>query len=294
MTQIESGGTIKRRMVDTAARSDALQWEELAERALAVPLPYRPAPGGVIYHLRVGERDLMVAEHDLAGPLRDLITAVMTLGDAVLATGAKHRSRSCTQRRYRLVLLCLLAAGATPGRPFNDPRRRLCRSGPGPRPAGASCLLGACIAGYGVRLPCGHPDAIPRRLHARCMRCRLPPRGGSPLGWTSTCRWCRPAVAGHSKNDRFVRVRPGGRRQSSRSFRRTSCPAGFRVSSPPGRRGTGAGGDRLAADGHRGGSAGVGARGSGGRLSLLGGAARDGAAAAGSAGDLDPAGPGLG
>jgi hypothetical protein len=199
VTQIESGGTIKRRMVDTAARGDALQWEELAERALAVPLPYRPAPGGVIYHLRVGERDLMVAEHDLAGTLRDLVTAVMTLGDAVLATGAKHRSRSCTQRRYRLVLLCLLAAGATPGRPFNDPRRRLCRSGPGPRPVAASCLLGACIAGYGVRLPCGHPNAIPRRLHARCMRCRLPPRGGSPLGWTSTCRWCRPAVAGHSK-----------------------------------------------------------------------------------------------
>ena len=180
MTQIESGGTIKRRMVDTAARSDALQWEELAERALAVPLPYRPAPGGVIYHLRVGERDLMVAEHDLAGPLRDLVTAVMTLGDAVLATGAKHRSRSCTQRRYRLVLLCLLAADATPGRPFNDPRRRLCRSGPG-RPAGASCLLGACIAGYGVGLPCGYPDAIPRRLHARCMRCRR--RRGAARRW---------------------------------------------------------------------------------------------------------------
>jgi hypothetical protein len=177
VTQIESGGTIKRRMIDTAARSDALQWEELAERALAVPLPYRPAPGGVIYHLRAGERDLMVAEHDLAGPLRDLVTAVMTLGEVVLATGAKHRSRSCTQRRYRLVLLCLLAAGATPGRPFNDPRRRLCRSGPG-RPAAASCLPGACIAGYGVRLPRGHPDAIPRRLHARRMRCRLPPRGG--------------------------------------------------------------------------------------------------------------------
>jgi hypothetical protein len=84
VTQIESDGTITRRMVDTAARSDALQWEELAERALAVPLPYRPAPGGVIYHLRVGERDLMVAEDDLVGPTRDLVAAVMTLGDAVL------------------------------------------------------------------------------------------------------------------------------------------------------------------------------------------------------------------
>ena len=83
MTQIESDGTIKRRMIDAAARSDALQWEELAERALAVPLPYRPVPGDAIYHLRVGERDFMVAEHDLAGPLRDLVAAVMTLGDAV-------------------------------------------------------------------------------------------------------------------------------------------------------------------------------------------------------------------
>lgn len=110
MTQIESRGTIKRRMVDTAVRCDALQWEELAERALAVPLPYRPAPGGGIYHLRVGERDLMVAEHDLAGPLRDLVTAVMPLGEAVLDTGAKRRSPPCAQRRYRLAVW----AGAWP------------------------------------------------------------------------------------------------------------------------------------------------------------------------------------
>jgi hypothetical protein len=83
VTQIEPDGSIRRRMVDTAGRSDAFQWEELVEGALAVPLPYRPAPGGAIYHLRVGDRDLMVAEYDLAGPLRELVTAVMAQGDEV-------------------------------------------------------------------------------------------------------------------------------------------------------------------------------------------------------------------
>jgi hypothetical protein len=83
VTQIESDGTMKRRMVDAADRSDAVQWEELADRALAIPLPYRPTPGGAIYHLRVGARDFMVAEHDLAGPLQDLVTAVLALGDTV-------------------------------------------------------------------------------------------------------------------------------------------------------------------------------------------------------------------
>lgn len=78
-------GAIKRRTVDTTGHSDAYQWEELAERALAVPLPYRPTPGGAVYHLRVDDRELMAAEHDLTGPLQDLVTAVMALGDTVLA-----------------------------------------------------------------------------------------------------------------------------------------------------------------------------------------------------------------
>jgi hypothetical protein len=82
VTQIGSDGTLKRRMVDTAGRSDAFQWEELAARARAVPLPYRPAPGGAIYHLRADDWDVMVAEHDLAGPLLDLVTAVLAEGQA--------------------------------------------------------------------------------------------------------------------------------------------------------------------------------------------------------------------
>jgi hypothetical protein len=50
---------------------------------LAVPLPYRPAPGGPIYHLRLDERDVMAAGPDLAGPLLDLVTAVLAKGDDV-------------------------------------------------------------------------------------------------------------------------------------------------------------------------------------------------------------------
>jgi hypothetical protein len=49
-------------------------WPEVA--ALA-------APGGPIYHLRLDDRDVMVAEHDLAGPLLDLVTAVLAKGDDV-------------------------------------------------------------------------------------------------------------------------------------------------------------------------------------------------------------------
>ena len=82
VTQIGSDGTIERRTVDTAGRGDAFQWEDLITRALAVPLPYRPAPGGAVYHLRVDDRDVMVAEHDLAGPLLGLVTAVLAEGGA--------------------------------------------------------------------------------------------------------------------------------------------------------------------------------------------------------------------
>ena len=83
MTVIGSAGTIKRRMEALPPRIDALQWEELAERAPAVSLPYRPTPGGRYLPSprgRAGSR----GGHDPAGPLRDLVAAVMTLGDAVL------------------------------------------------------------------------------------------------------------------------------------------------------------------------------------------------------------------
>ena len=82
MTRIGPDGTMRRRMVDTAASSDASLWEELAARALAAPRPYRPVPGDPVYHLRVDEQVVLVSEHDLSGPLSDLATAVLAVGEA--------------------------------------------------------------------------------------------------------------------------------------------------------------------------------------------------------------------
>jgi hypothetical protein len=69
-------------MVDTAASGDAGPWEELIARALAAPPPYRPVPEGPVYHLHAGERVVLVAGHDLSGPLYELVTAVLALGEA--------------------------------------------------------------------------------------------------------------------------------------------------------------------------------------------------------------------
>ena len=79
-TRIEPDGTMQRRMVDTARQSDRRLWEDLAARAAGVPVPYRPAPGIAVSHIKLDDYVVMVAEHDLAGPLLDLVAAVMGLG----------------------------------------------------------------------------------------------------------------------------------------------------------------------------------------------------------------------
>ena len=83
VTQIEADGAMWRRMVETSGRSDAGLWQELISRALAVPVPYRPVPGGPLYHLQLDDRDVMIAEPDLTGPMFDLVTAVLAKGDPV-------------------------------------------------------------------------------------------------------------------------------------------------------------------------------------------------------------------
>jgi hypothetical protein len=81
-TRIGRDGTMQRRMVDTAHSSSAPQWEDLAARALAVRPPYRPVPGAPIYHLSLDDGTaVLVAEHDLCGPLLDLVTAVLAIGE---------------------------------------------------------------------------------------------------------------------------------------------------------------------------------------------------------------------
>ena len=85
VTRIEQDGTMQRRVVDTARHSDCRQWERLAGRVLEFPPPYRPVPGIPVYHVSLGDRVILVAEHDLGGPALNLITAVMALGEEVLA-----------------------------------------------------------------------------------------------------------------------------------------------------------------------------------------------------------------
>jgi hypothetical protein len=47
---------------------------------LELPPPYRPEPGQPVYEVRVGERVAQVAEGNLAGLLRELVTAVLAEG----------------------------------------------------------------------------------------------------------------------------------------------------------------------------------------------------------------------
>jgi hypothetical protein len=82
VTRIGPDGTMRRRMVDTAASGNAGPWQELIARALAAPPPYRPVPMGPVYHVRVGEQAVLVSERDLSGPLYDLVTAVLAIGQA--------------------------------------------------------------------------------------------------------------------------------------------------------------------------------------------------------------------
>ena len=93
VTWIGQDGTMLRRMVDTCRRVDGRQWEHLAARALEFPLPYRPVPGAPIYGVSLDDGTaVLVAEHDLRGPLLHLVTAVLALGEEVSPPGGRHRA----------------------------------------------------------------------------------------------------------------------------------------------------------------------------------------------------------
>jgi hypothetical protein len=81
VTAIGADGTVRRAVVETTGRVDAGWWEQLAGSAhLEVPPPYRPVPRQPVYEVRAGEHVVMVAEQDLAGPLRELVMAVVAEG----------------------------------------------------------------------------------------------------------------------------------------------------------------------------------------------------------------------
>jgi hypothetical protein len=77
VTHIWGNGTVASRTVDATENTSGIQWGELTARALAAPPPYRPDPGGAICHIQVNDQVVMVAERDLAGPLLDLVAAVL-------------------------------------------------------------------------------------------------------------------------------------------------------------------------------------------------------------------------
>jgi hypothetical protein len=79
-TRIERDGAKQRRVVDTAYRSDGTPWEDLIARALAIPPRYRPVARCAVYHISADDRVVLVAEHDLCGPLLDLVTAALAVG----------------------------------------------------------------------------------------------------------------------------------------------------------------------------------------------------------------------
>jgi hypothetical protein len=83
VTRIEPDGTMRRRVVNTARRADAPRWEDLAGRALAFQPPYRPIPGTALYHVSVDDHLVQVGEYDLDGPLRDLVTVVLAMGQEI-------------------------------------------------------------------------------------------------------------------------------------------------------------------------------------------------------------------
>jgi len=100
-TRIDWDGTMQRRVVDIAHCSDGPRWEELACRAMAAPPPYRPVPGAVIYQVRLdADREVLVAEHDLDGPLLDLVTAVMAMGEDVYGGPGTPRFRLSSRRAF--------------------------------------------------------------------------------------------------------------------------------------------------------------------------------------------------
>ena len=82
VTAIGADGTVRQAAVETAGRVDAHWWDQLVASAhLEVPPPYRPEPGQVVYEIRARGRVAQVSEGDLAGPLLELVTAVLAAGE---------------------------------------------------------------------------------------------------------------------------------------------------------------------------------------------------------------------
>lgn len=81
VTEIVREGSIRRRMLDTWRLVEADRWDVLIGQLLAVPPPYRAAPGCPVYLIHAGERAVLAGEQDLNGPLRDRVATILAAGD---------------------------------------------------------------------------------------------------------------------------------------------------------------------------------------------------------------------
>jgi hypothetical protein len=99
VTKVAGDGSIRRGVLDTAARSDAGKWEELIEQAaLAVPPPYRATPRSAVYVIHAGNRAVLVGEENLIGSLQELVTTILAAGDRALAAHARTGSSLAIHR----------------------------------------------------------------------------------------------------------------------------------------------------------------------------------------------------
>jgi hypothetical protein len=86
ITEIAWDGSIRRRALDTASLTDPGRCESLLGQVLAIPPPYRAAPGRPVYVLHAGDRAVVMGEDNLIGSLRQLVTTVLAAGDLCLGT----------------------------------------------------------------------------------------------------------------------------------------------------------------------------------------------------------------
>ena len=80
--------------------------------------PYRPRPGEAVYHIRAAELAVQVAERDLTGPLRELVTAVHAEAAAGWLPGLERAGCAGSARHQQRAGVTggAVAASATKGR----------------------------------------------------------------------------------------------------------------------------------------------------------------------------------
>ena len=97
--------------LNTASLTEAGRCESLLGQVLAIPPPYRAAPGRPVYVLHAGDRAVMMSEDNLIGSLRQLVTTVLAAGDPCLGTTRAGGERPGTGHMTAPVILTEVRPG---------------------------------------------------------------------------------------------------------------------------------------------------------------------------------------